>query len=123
MKWKILIPVLALIMLGCVEQKAMLSVERNIVYNCQCHEEPWNYPEHYSNVTSCKECHGNEILLTHRNITGWVWDDAYKAECTLCHDSSLLANHMPSKCELCHRTMVERHSKYLKDYIAHEVKS
>ncbi|MCS7143725.1 MAG: hypothetical protein NZ879_01750 [Archaeoglobaceae archaeon] len=123
MRWTILIPILALLMLGCVEQKATLNVERNVVYNCQCHEEPWKYVKHYSNVSSCKDCHGNEILATHKNLSGWVWDHAYNATCTLCHDSSLLANHMPDKCEICHKTMVERHSKYLKEYIEHGVKS
>jgi DnaJ-class molecular chaperone len=122
MRWVMLIPLLAVIVLGCVEQKATLNVERNVVYDCQCHEEPWKYPEHYANVTSCKECHGNEILAVHKNLTGWVWDNARDANCTLCHDSSLLANHMPDKCEVCHTTMVERHSKYLDKYIEHEVK-
>ncbi|MCS7121731.1 MAG: hypothetical protein NZ895_03915 [Archaeoglobaceae archaeon] len=73
----------------------------NKVYNCQCHEEPWKYRAHYE--TSCNLCHVSDILKTHK--------DDYK-DCFRCHERSLLANHMPKGCELCHGRPEYTHEKF-----------
>lgn len=119
-KW-LLILATVLLILGCVEQKETRTLttsiaERNTVLNCQCHEEPWNYVKHYANVTSCKSCHGNEILAFHKNLSEWKWGDVSEVQCTLCHDASLLANH-DGKCEICHKSIYETHSVYLKKFV------
>lgn len=117
--------VIAISLLGCVAEKQgfeNLSFEKNIVLDCQCHEEPWKYKKHFANVTSCKSCHGNEIIPLHENLSEWKWKDVTEVSCTLCHDSSLLANH-GGNCELCHKAVYETHSRYLNKYIQHEVKS
>lgn len=114
MKTKLALVVTVVLLLCCVEQS--ISYGSNVVLNCQCHEEPWKYAKHYANVTSCKSCHGNEILPFHRNLTGWVWGSALEAQCTICHDQSLLANH-GGKCDTCHKSIKETHEKFLRKYI------
>ncbi len=118
----LLILVIVYLMLGCVEEgeryKTLIasSVEKNTVLDCQCHEEPWKYLKHYANVTSCKSCHGNEILAIHKNLSDWKWETAYQAPCTLCHDPSLLANH-DGKCGVCHKSIYETHGAYLNKFV------
>lgn len=120
MRSSLLVLVAALLILGCVEEigvKTPTSIAmRNTVLDCQCHEEPWSYVKHYANVTSCKACHGNEILVFHKNLSGWKWSDISEVQCTVCHDYSLLANH-DGKCQVCHRSIYETHSVYLKKFI------
>ncbi|MCS7119169.1 MAG: hypothetical protein RMH75_03765 [Archaeoglobaceae archaeon] len=124
MKLKLIAIAVVLLILGCVEEKSVytFSAERNVVLDCQCHEEPWKYSKHYANVTSCKRCHGNEIITSHKNLIDWRWENVAEVACTLCHDPSLLANH-GGKCETCHKSIEETHSKFLKKYIRHEVRS
>lgn len=116
-KW---LPILlVLLILGCVEEreKTAISVaERNTVLDCQCHEEPWSYAKHYANVTSCKSCHGNEILMFHKNLSDWRWDEVSEISCTLCHDYSLLANH-GGKCEVCHKSIYETHRAQAEKFV------
>lgn len=127
MRKSVLIFALALLVLGCVEEKGEYNVltasvtERNVVLDCQCHEEPWKYSKHYANVTSCKSCHGNEIIAFHKNLSEWKWKEVSEVQCTLCHDPSLLANH-DGNCKVCHKSIYETHSVYLKKYIRQEVK-
>ncbi|MEM1578925.1 MAG: cytochrome c3 family protein [Archaeoglobaceae archaeon] len=123
---RVMFILIAISLLGCVAEKEAivekLGVEKNVVLDCQCHEEPWKYKKHFANVTSCKSCHGNEIIVIHENLSDWKWKEVTEVSCTLCHDPSLLANH-GGKCELCHKTISETHGKYLNKYIQHEVKS
>ncbi|MEM2070219.1 MAG: hypothetical protein QXE86_02325 [Archaeoglobaceae archaeon] len=123
MRYLVLLLLVSIALSGCIAENADIKAKavESKVYNCQCHEEPWKYVPHYE--TSCKDCHGNEIVVSHLNVSGWVWSNLTAVNCEDCHEKSLLSNHMPSGCELCHTTMVERHSKYLEKYIWHEVRS
>ncbi|MEM3477081.1 MAG: cytochrome c3 family protein [Archaeoglobaceae archaeon] len=124
----LLILAMVFLILGCVgegERYGTLTssiAEKNAVLDCQCHENPWRYSKHYANVTSCKSCHGNEILAFHKNLSEWNWRDVSEVQCTLCHDSSLLANH-DGKCEICHKSIYETHNVYLSKFIKREVRS
>jgi DnaJ-class molecular chaperone len=118
-----------LLLFGCIsgEISGEVSPEekympQNKVLDCQCHEEPWKYEAHQK--TNCKECHGNEILKEHRaffqklgyreyvNATSVALIDCYK-----CHETSLLKNHMPAGCELCHGNPADIHEKYEDEFM------
>ncbi|MEM0350272.1 MAG: hypothetical protein QXR27_00965 [Archaeoglobaceae archaeon] len=116
LKLTILTALVVILFLGCVEERVQLVAEKNVVFNCQCHEEPWKSPKHYANVTSCKSCHGNEILDYHKKLPDWKWETVAEVSCTFCHDPSLLANH-DGKCDTCHRSIYLTHSKYLEKYV------
>jgi hypothetical protein len=114
MRSKLGLVVAAIFLLCCVQQSLLSG--GNLVSNCQCHEEPWKYEKHYANLTSCKSCHGNEILPYHKSLADWKWENVAEVSCTLCHDPSLLANH-GGKCETCHKSIKETHEKFLQKYI------
>ncbi len=109
----VLIVLIAAVMLsGCVAEKGELVARaaENKVYDCQCHEEPWKYKPHRE--TDCRQCHGSEILSFH-NFTG----DVASVNCYECHEKSLLSNHMPKGCELCHGEPAKIHEKFLEKYL------
>lgn len=89
---------------GCLAEKMEIPATKNIVYNCQCHEEPWRVKAHYE--TSCYNCHGDEVVEIHKKILG----ERDYSDCYKCHERSLLSNHMPKGCEVCHNTEVLGHN-------------
>ncbi len=116
----VFILIATMLILGCVQQKPTAKSVKleNVVYDCQCHEQPWTYKPHLN--TSCLKCHGNEIIPKHKaifkkyNITA---KNVTEINCYQCHERSLLANHLPKHtCELCHGNPYQIHEKFLKKF-------
>ncbi len=124
-KLMIIAVISALLLFGCVSSKIVTEEtrkEENKVYDCQCHEEPWKYEPHQN--ADCRQCHGNEILEKHRErfiSLGYTkYANATSVDsinCYDCHEKSLLKNHMPAECEICHGNPATIHEKYEKEFI------
>ena len=104
--------------MGCVAEKTLEVSQlelKNKVYDCQCHEKPWEYEPHTS--TDCKECHGYEIKSVHEAYVGETVD-VLELDCSKCHETSLLKAHLPKlSCETCHGDIYKIHEKFEEEFI------